>query len=286
MCMRRGASGAAGHGTSRRALFGGGMAAAAGAVGALGAARPAAASVPGGGRVLDLSYTYDPGMPTFHPEKPSSEVIAEPPPDGEMAEGAFYDLRWTLNEHAGTHLDAPAHVVGGTPSVHEIAAQDLVAPVAVVDVSRRVADDPDTVVTPADIESYERRHGRVPEGAAVVMHSGWGRRWHRGDEAFRGAEFGGGEPYDYHFPGFGADACEMLVHDRGVRGLAVDTLSTDPGNSQEFPVHEALARAGRWGLECLADVHRLPPRGATLVVGVVPFTDGSGGPCRAIALTR
>ncbi|WP_408639012.1 cyclase family protein [Nocardiopsis suaedae] len=78
--------------------------------------RPAAAPASGGGRVLDLSYTYGPGMPAFHPGKPSFEVIAEPPPDGEMAEGPFYDLRWTFNEHTGTHLDAPAHVVGGTPA--------------------------------------------------------------------------------------------------------------------------------------------------------------------------
>jgi kynurenine formamidase len=149
---------------------------------------------------------------------------------------------------------------------------------AAVDIARRASTDPDTVVTVADLRAYERRHGRIDDGAAVLMYSGWGAKVADAD-AYRGTDTNG----VLHFPGFGADACEWLIRRRRIRALGVDTLSIDPGNSVTFDTHKVLNGAERYGVENLANLARLPARGARITVGVIPFRQGSGGPAKVLA---
>lgn len=242
------------------------------------AAPPDPLSWPKGFRtVADLSHVLSPTMPSWGEEKPRRETVGDPLPEGEFG---FYLQNWTFSEHSGTHLDAPGHVIGGGRLVPDIAPHELVAPAAVIDISARAAEDPDTTVTVDDVLAFERLHGPIPEGAAVLMYSGWSSRWSEGDEAVRGVA----EDGTWHFPGFGPEACEFLVDRRGVVGVGVDTLSTDPGNSTEFPAHEVVGRADRWGLEALTGLERLPPSGALLSVGVMPGLDASGGPSRVLAM--
>ena len=80
-----------------------------------------------------------------------------------------------------------------------------------------------------------------------------------------------------------ADVAPLLL-ERGVAGVAVDTLSLDHGSSRDFAFHLAWLGAGRWGLECAANLGALPPTGATIVVGVPRIAGGTGGPGRALAL--
>ncbi|MFD6953419.1 cyclase [Nocardiopsis sp. TSRI0078] len=228
-------------------------------------------------RVADLSHVLSPSIPSWDEDKPRRERIGDPVPEGEFG---FYVQRWTFGEHSGTHLDAPGHVIGGGRLVPDIRPHELVAPAAVIDIRARAAEDPDTTVTVEDVLAFERVHGRVPEGAAVLMHSGWSARWARGDEAVRGVA----EDGSWHFPGFGPEACEFLFSQRGAVGVGVDTLSTDPGDSTDFPAHEVVGRADRWGLEALTGLEQLPPSGALLSIGVMPGLDASGGPSRVLAM--
>ncbi|MEU3211488.1 cyclase family protein [Nocardiopsis alba] len=231
----------------------------------------------GFGHVADLSHTLAPGMPSWDENKPVRETLSPPPTDGEFG---FYVQKWTLTEHSGTHLDAPGHVIGGGRLVPDIDPAELVVPAVVIDVRERVAEDPDTTVGVNDVTAFERLHGRIPEGSAVLMCSGWSERWSEGDDAVRGVDENG----VWHFPGFSPEACEYLIERRGVRGFGVDTLSSDPGVSTDFPAHEVIGRADRWGLEALTGLDRLPPLGALLTVGVLPGLDASGGPSRVLAL--
>lgn len=151
-------------------------------------------------------------------------------------------------------------------------------PAVVIDIADRSAADPDAVVTVADLRNFERRYGRIDDGSAVLMYSGWGVKV-RDPDAYRGADAGG----VLHFPGFSRDACEWLLRRRKIRALGVDTLSIDPGNSATFEVHKVLNGADRYGIENLANLHRLPARGASVIVGLIPFKQGSGGAARVLA---
>jgi kynurenine formamidase len=193
-------------------------------------------------------------------------------PDG------FYGQEWTFWEHSGTHLDAPGHFVADGRRSPEITPRELFVPIVVIDISSRAASDPDTVVTPDDLRAFERRHGRIPKGALVAMYSGWDSRV-SDPAAFRNPDPSG----VLHFPGWGKPAVEWLLGRRKITALGVDTLSLDHGPSTSFDAHVTLLGADKYGVEALANLGRIPPRGATAYVGLVPWEEGSGGPCRVVA---
>jgi kynurenine formamidase len=185
---------------------------------------------------------------------------------------------WRIIEHIGTHVDAPGHFTPGGRLSPELRPSELITPAVVIDIADRAAQDPDTVVTVDDLRAFERRHGRIPHDAAVLMYSGWGAKV--GDpDAYRGTDAAG----TLHFPGFGAEACEWLLRRRHIRSLGVDTLSIDPGTSTTFETHLILTGADRYGLENLANLDRIPKRGATIMVGLIPYEEGSGGQARIFA---
>ncbi len=224
-------------------------------------------------RVRDLTHVFTEGFPVFSGPEPEREDLFT------FASAGFYSQKWTFGEHSGTHMDAPGHFIPGGRLTPAITPRELLVPLAVVDISAKAAQNPDAVVTTRDLRAYERRHGRIPRGALVAMYSGWDAKVN--DElAFKG---GAGFP-DYHFPGWSDEAAAWLLAARNVAALGVDTMSLDPGNSTTFPVHFRLLGANRYGVENLANLGNVRPRGATAFIGVVPWEEGSGGPLRALAV--
>ncbi len=87
-----------------------------------------------------------------------------------------------------------------------------------------------------------------------------------------------------YFPGFHPDATALLIEERDVTGIGVDTLSLDFGPSTDFATHVTLLQAGKYGLEGIAALASVPPSGALVIVGGPKFMNGSGGPSRVMAL--
>ena len=167
------------------------------------------------------------------------------------------------------------------PTAHggKIDAATLVVPLAVVDVAAKAAQNPDYLVTPQDLADWEAKNGQLPDNCCVAMLSGWAR--HVTDAArYAGKDAAG----VFHFPGIAAEAADWLMKERRVHGLAVDTLSLDHGPSKDFKTHYLWLPSGRWGLENVANLDRVPARGATLVAGVAKVKDATGGATRVIAL--
>jgi kynurenine formamidase len=259
----------------RRALTRRGFFAGTGAAAAAFAASPAAAQAPRSFRsVIDLTHVMSPAFPTFF-GVPGIELQKQ----FDLAKDGFNLYSWRLIEHAGTHLDAPIHFSAAGATAEKIDVSALVAPLAVIDVAEKAAQNPDYAVARKDLEAWEQRNGRFPDECCVAMNSGWAQ--HVGNAAkFTGKDAGG----VFHFPGFGADATEWLLRERRVVGIAVDTLSLDPGPSKDFRTHTLWLGSGRWGLENVANLERVPAAGATLVVGLAKVKDATGGPTRLMAL--
>ena len=268
----------AGSGVSRRAALVGGAAVAASAASAvLGGTAQAGERGPAFPRgrhgLRDLTHPLTTSFPAFVPGEEAARRTTVT-----IEANGYYMQEWRIIEHIGTHLDAPGHFVVGGRLATELRPAELIAPAVVVDIADLAARDPDTVVTVDDLRAFERRHGRIPRDGVVLMDSGWAAKV--GDpDAYRNPDAAG----TLHFPGFGPEATEWLVRRRGVRGVGVDTLSTDPGNSTTFETHVILAEADRYGLENLANLDRIPRRGATVVVGLIPYQEGSGGQARILA---
>jgi kynurenine formamidase len=185
-----------------------------------------------------------------------------------------------IGEHVGTHFDAPIHWISGRDGedVAAVPAARLVGPAIVVDCSAEAAADSSYLLTAADLDGWKAENGPVPEGAWVLLRTGWGGRANDA-EAFLNAG---------STPGPDVGAARWLAQEPGVVGFGVETVGTDAGAAAEFdppfPVHNYVLGAGRYGLTQLANLGRLPARGAILVVAPLKLVGGTGSPCRVLAL--
>lgn len=242
-------------------------------------ADPAPPGAPGAKRtiaadhVLDLTHTLSPTFPIWPGNNPIKLTN-----QGTFAKDGYYANRWDIGEHHGTHLDSPSHFSAGV-TAEKIDPASFVAPAAVIDIRDRVKKDADAAVTIDDLKSWEKAHGRLPKGCAVCLNSGWDAK--AGDaKAFLGTDAANA----LHFPGFSKPAAEFLLAERDVVGLLVDTLSIDTGAATDFAVHKVWLGAGKWAVECVANLGKVPPSGATVFVGAPKVQNASGGPTRVLAL--
>jgi kynurenine formamidase len=218
------------------------------------------------GKVVDLTHTFREDF-ALYPGSPEGNARTV---ERTIAQHGFYGQQWTFWEHTATHMDVPGHFVAGGRTSEEIALEELIRPIVVVDISKRAAREPATEVTEDDLRRFERRHGRIPKGALVAMNSGWAAKAADADAFIN----------DMQFPGFSGAATQWLLDERRIGGIGVDTLSLDNGPSTSFASHLAVLRADKVGIE---NLDKLPRRGATVVMGLIPWKEGSGGPARVLA---
>lgn len=231
-------------------------------------------------RILDLSHAFD--SETIHwPTDPSGFEL-KTLHKGITDKGFFYYANaFCAPEHSGTHLDAPMHFADGRWTNSDIPVERLVGAAVVIDISAKAAVMPDYRLTREDVLQWEKAHGVIPDGAIVLLRTGWSARW-----SDRKAYLGDDTPGDatrLHFPSYGSDAAAYLVAERHIRMLGVDTASVDHGPSQDFPVHRILGAANAMGLENLANLEKLPAIGAIVVALPMKIAKGSGAPTRVIA---
>lgn len=186
---------------------------------------------------------------------------------------------FSMPEHLGTHLDAPNHFEPNQPSVDKIPPSLFFAPGVVIDLAGPAALDHDVRLTREHVDIWERAHGRIPDGAIVLLNTGWGKFW-TNVPRFQNRDVQG----RMHFPGYSVEAANFLLTERTARGLGIDTLSIDYGLSRDFAVHHAVNSQGRYGLENVARLDDLPARGFWLFVAPIKIETGSGGPARIFAI--
>jgi len=238
-------------------------------------------------RVIDLTQTLSEATP----------ALVLPPEFGQCApftrrEVSRYDARgvawywneFSMNEHTGTHFDAPVHWVTGRDlpngAVDSIPVEKLIAPAVVIDCSAQTAKDPDFLLTRADVESWEARHGQIPANSWVLFRTDWSKR---PVQAYVNRREDGA-----HTPGPDVEVMRFLVEQRDILGFGVETIGTDAGQAHlldpPYPAHHFLHGAGRYGLQCLTNLDQLPPVGSVVIAPPLKMEGGSGSPLRVLAL--
>jgi kynurenine formamidase len=234
-------------------------------------------------RIVDLTHPFDEKTPYWPTATSGFELKTVH--KGKTQDGYFYSAySFCAPEHGGTHMDAPVHFSEGAWAVDEVPLKQIMAAGVVIDVTAKAAADPDYRLTVADVKAWEARNGPVPAGAVVLLRTGWSARWpdrkrYLGDDT-------PGDASRLHFPGYGKEAVELLVRERNVGALGIDTASLDHGPSTDFAAHRVGAAANVPNLENLAHLDQLPETGAWIVALPMKIGGGSGGPLRAVALLR
>jgi len=250
-------------------------------------AKLAAGIVDGSVTVVDLTSPLHSGTP----------ILGLPPEMGQTAvftleEISRYDDRgpaWYWNnfhtgEHTGTHFDAPNHWISGKDldDVSQVPAQRLVGPAVVIDKTTEVAANPDYCLTVDDIKAWEDANGPLPKHAWVLFRTGWSQY---GDVP---AKFANADENGPHTPGVTPEAAKHIAENTDILGWGVETVGTDAGGAfafdPPFPCHAMFMGANKYGLTQLRNLDKLPTTGAVVIAAPLPIVNGSGSPCRVLAL--
>ncbi|MGD8331186.1 MAG: cyclase family protein [Acidobacteriota bacterium] len=239
-------------------------------------------------QVIDLTQPLGPDTPVIGlPDvfAPSPGVSLEAISRYDDRGPAWYWNTLALGEHTGTHFDAPVHWITGKDlpdnTCDTIPVGRFVGPACVIDVSARVVGDPDFLLLPEHVAEWEAEHGRIPDGAWVLLRSDWSKRE-------TAAEFLNVADDGPHSPGFHADTSKLLAEQRDVLGVGVETVGTDAGQAgtfePPFPNHALMHGAGKFGLASLCNLDRLPATGALVIAAPLKIVAGSGSPLRVLAI--
>jgi kynurenine formamidase len=227
----------------------------------------------GRAEIIDLTHDLQEGIPLFPGGVPFTLE-----PLTRLSDG-YYMNSFSCGEHTGTHVDAPAHFGKGLPTVDEIAARRLISNGILIDVRSKSASNSDYALTVPDLIEWEKVNGKIPPQSLVVLNTGWHQRWENPDRYLNRDEAGA-----MHFPGFSVEAIRVLLKERNVNGIGIDTASIDPGSSITFDGHKAMLTGGRFQVENLDNLDLLPARGFTVIVAPMKISRGSGAPARVLAI--
>jgi kynurenine formamidase len=228
-------------------------------------------------KFVDLTHAFSPGIPRW-PGFPSEErkVIYTYEKDGFIAE------LFTHVGQYGTHCDPPGHFHKGLRLIDEISVKEMILPLVVIDCSRKVAANPDYQLVLKDIQAWEARHGRIPQGSFVAMRTDWYKRF-SSIEAFYNKD----EKGQAHYPGWTIEALKFLFDERGVTAIGHEPIDADAAVTQKgefFSCESYVLKTNRFQIELIANLDKVPEAGALLICTWPKPKAGSGFPARLFAV--
>jgi arylformamidase len=167
----------------------------------------------------------------------------------------------SLCAHAGTHLDAPAHIMPGGKTLDQYPAERFILPAQVVEVQDREC------IRPRSLQELEARE----EDYALLFKT---QNSHKG--ILRKEEF------CQEFVYLSAEAAGMAAQ-MGAKLLGIDSLSVDRYDDLSLQAHRILLEHDALILEGI-DLGCVPPGRYTLVCLPLLIAGGEAAPARAVLL--
>lgn len=228
-------------------------------------------------RLVNLSHVNDPATTSGFPGDPAFTLKSA----ATIAKDGYYLQYVKEGEHTGTHWGAPGHMNPGQVLADQMDPNDFLLPAVRIDIRDKAAHDADYALTVRDLQAWEKEHGPIPHGSAIILWTGWGDRW--GTEAYANLDAKG----TIHQPGFSLPAVKWLVANKKLArtgALGSDTFGPDRGVDETYAVSKLLYHEHRISLENMTNLADLPVRGAWVLVGGVVNRRGSGSPATIYGL--
>ncbi len=234
-------------------------------------------------RFIDLTHAFAPGIPHWpgFPDEKRETLYWYEPGVGKLGSG-FYAQSFTHVGQWGTHVDPPAHFGQGGRTVDQIDVKEMIMPLVVIDVHKKVAKNPDYTIRMRDVKNWEKRHGPVPEGAFVAMRTDWSKRW-PDMKAMENKDASGVA----HYPGWSMEVLKYLYETRKITASGHETTDTDPGiatSKDDYSLETYILKQNHYQIELLTNLDQVPEAGALVVAAFPKPKGGSGFPARVFAI--
>jgi kynurenine formamidase len=226
-------------------------------------------------RFVDLTHSFSPLTPVWQGFGQATFSSAADPKTGRpytIAKDGFRTFFYSMVGQYGTHIDPPAHFDPNGKTLDEIPLKQMILPLVVFDITPMLKKDPNYALTVADIEAWERRHGRVPAGCFAALRTDMDKDWDTDPERFK----------RYPFPGWSFEAIKFLYEQRGIVANGHESMDTD--TSKDLQSEKWLLMHGHWQIEVMAHLDEVPEAGALIVVTWPKPEHGLGFPARAFAI--
>jgi len=234
-------------------------------------------------KFVDLTHTFYPGIPHWpgFPDEKIETIYWYERGVGSVGSG-FFATRYCLVGQWGTHVDAPAHFFPNKKTIDKISVKEMIMPLVVIDVHKKVKLNPDYVLNLNDIKMWERKYGTIPNEAFVVMRTDWSKRWPN-TKAMQNEDENG----IAHYPGWSIKVLKFLFEKRKISAIGHETTDTDPGINTSKGVYECEAyvlSTNHFQIELLTNLDKVPEKGAIAIVTFPKPERGAGFPARVFAI--
>ncbi|GAB4187868.1 MAG: cyclase family protein [Simkaniaceae bacterium] len=219
--------------------------------------------------LIDLSVPLHESMPTWTGIQGFSKETTLT-----YKEGGAWAMEYKFVSNAGTHMDAPSHFSEGHKNIMDLPLENFAVSAAVINLADKMSEN--LQFTLQDFEMYEKTHGKIPEKSIVLGCSGWSSKYWESQAKYRNAD-----KFDNkRFPIFHDEVVDLLL-ERNIVGIGIDTFSPDLPDAHN--VHHKLLSAGKYIIENLTNLEKLPPKGAYIFCAPIKMKDVPESPVRAVA---
>jgi len=225
-------------------------------------------------KFVDLTHAFGPDTPVWSGfgqarMSPASDPKTKKPYT--LKDDGFRTTFYEMVGQYGTHVDPPAHFAEGGITMDEISLKDMILPLIVLDGTPYLAKEPNHAFSVADLMAWEKKHGRVPRGAFVALRTDMYKDFDN-SERFKRAPF----------PAWAFETIKFLYEQRGVTATGHESLDTDVTDKMESETY--LLQKGHYQIEVMANLDKVPAKGALIVVSWPKVKKGLGFPARAFAI--
>jgi kynurenine formamidase len=224
---------------------------------------------------VDLTHSFGPNSPVWSGFGQAQMNPAGDPKTKEpytIPKHGFRSTYYQMVGQYGTHVDPPAHFSETGITMDKIPLKQMILPLIVLDSTPYLAKDPSHAFSLADLRAWEKKHGRVPKGSFVALRTDMYKDWESNPERFKRSPF----------PAWSFETIKFLFEQRGVTAIGHESLDTD--TTEKMLSETYLLKRGHYQIEVMANLDKVPAKGALIVVSWPKVKDGLGFPARAFAI--
>jgi kynurenine formamidase len=224
---------------------------------------------------VDLTHSFGPLTPVWKGFGPATFSAAADPATGRpytIEKDGFRVFFYSMVGQYGTHVDPPAHFDPSGKTMDQIPLKQMILPLVVFDLTPMLKTEPNHALSVEDLKAWESRHGRVPAGSFAALRTDMYKDWDANPQRFKRAPF----------PAWSLEAIKFLYEQRGIVANGHESMDTDA--TDDLKSEAWVLRHGHWQIEVMANLDKVPPTGALIVVTWPKAEHGLGFPARAFAI--